>query len=98
VPVAQAFYPERSEGQPVGFPDSRENQTPEAEVAAEKVHLLSFQGAFFAEESLFLLDLHRREISRFARNDDIDRSEPGESCSVGITNLRLGWMNFGLEL
>ena len=35
-----------------------------------KTQSLSFRGAFLAEESLCFLDLRRREIPRFARNDD----------------------------
>jgi len=35
----------------------------------KKVVALSFRGAFFAEESLRFLNLQRREIPRFARND-----------------------------
>jgi hypothetical protein len=37
--------------------------------AAEKVTMPSFRGGFFVEESLFYLNLNRREILRFDRND-----------------------------
>jgi hypothetical protein len=35
-----------------------------------KTQILSFRGAFFAEECLFFLGFERREIPRFARNDN----------------------------
>jgi len=56
--------------QPFGLsPPARQGEKRQAQPAAEEVWFLSFRGACSAEESLFLLDLDRGEIPRFARND-----------------------------